>query len=267
MTQFRIIRSLATIALICLSMIGWADVYDIIPPKPNPPRLVNDYTGQTLSIDESNALETRLIDIDRETSNQIVILISDSTGDYDLSDYGTAVIRSWGVGQKDKNNGVAIIVNPYLRKMFISTGYGLEGALPDILLAKIIDYEITPAFREGNYYQGLLKGIEAIDLASKGEYTREITDSTGEFPIGLMIFLVLIIIFFIYMSYKRQQNGRYVSRRGYGDYFPTGRSRRGGGGWFGGGGFGGGGFGGGGGGGFGGFGGGFGGGGGAGGSW
>ncbi len=259
------LKHILLLGLLLVSGIAHADVYDIIPPRPTPPRLVNDYTRSTLSADEVLALETRLIDIDRETSNQIVIVITDSTGDYDLSDFGTAIIREWGVGQEGKNNGVVITVNPYLRKIFISTGYGLEGALPDILLAKIIDYEITPSFRQGNYYQGLLKGVEAIDLASKGEYTREYSDGDDRLNIGLLFMMAVFVIFWILIAYSAQQHGRYISRRGFGDYIPHGRGRSGGG-FFGGGG--GGGFGGGGGGGgFGGFGGGGGGGGGAGGSW
>ncbi len=253
--------------LLLLANGAWADVYDIIPPKPSPPKLVNDYTGNTLSVDEKVALEAKLVDIDRQTSNQIVIIITDSTGDYDLSEYGTAIIRDWGVGQSKKNNGVAIIVNPYLRKIFISTGYGLEGALPDILVNKIIEHEITPRFREGKFYEGLLKGIEAIELASEGEYTSEYTDEERGFTTLHLFLFSLLIMFIVYRRYSAQDGGRYISGRGFGDFDPTRRGRGGFGGGIGGG-FGG--FGGGrsgGGGGFGGFGGGFGGGGGAGGSW
>ncbi len=264
-------RFLNILILLLLASTVQADVYDIIPPPPSPPRLAHDYTGRTLSIDELRALETRLVDIDRETSNQFVVIITDSTGDYDLSDYGTAIIRTWGVGHADKDNGAVMIVNPYLRKVFISTGYGLEGALPDILLAKIIDHEITPAFREGSYYRGILSGIEAMHLAAAGEYSAEYQDGPGEFPYMMVIVMGLVVLYVVYLRYRQQESGRYISRRGRGDFMPRrgffdggfgssgGRSSGG----FGGGGFGGGG----GGGGFGGFGGGGGGGGGAGGSW
>ncbi len=252
-------HTLLWICVLC-AFLAQADVYDVIPTAPSPPRLLVDLTGHTLSIDEARALETRLVDIERETSNQIVILITDSTGDYGMSDYANAVIRSWGIGQKSKNNGVLILVNPYLRKIFIGTGYGLEGALPDILAAKIIDHEITPAFREGNFYQGLAQGVEAIHQATQGEYEPEERDEGGEVSYLFLIFLVVVILFFLWNS-GGGGGGRYISRRGYGPFLPMGRgySSRGLGG-FGGGGSGG--FGG-----FGGFGGGFSGGGGAGGSW
>ncbi len=253
-------RNLLSIIFLFFVLSVSADINDVIPAAPNPPRLLNDFTSGTLSADETRALETRLVDLERESSNQIAILITDSTGDYGLSDYATAVIRKWGIGQKNKNNGVLILVNPYLRKIFIATGYGLEGALPDILAAKIIDHEITPWFREGNYYQGLLNGVEAINEAIKGEYEPEVRDGTGDdIDMFMLIIIVAVILLILWTSGGGRNGGRYISRRGYGTFLPTGTfSGRGGG--FGGGFRGGGG-------GFGGFGGGFGGGGGAGGSW
>lgn len=252
-------RKWLLILLVTISASVHAEVSDVIPLRPNPPRLVNDLTNHTLSRDEVMALEARCVEIDRATSNQIAILITDSTGDYELAEYGTAVLRDWGIGQKDKNNGVLILVNPYLRKIFISTGYGLEGALPDILCAQIIDNEITPWFREGNFYQGLADGVESIDQATRGEYVREPSDSGADEGIPLSTIIRIIILLFILWWIFRNNSGgggRYVSRRGYGTFFPTGGFGGSRGGGFGGGG-----------GGFGGFGGGFGGGGGAGGSW
>ncbi len=248
-----------------------------VPPRPSPPRLVNDFTN-TLAPDQIATLERKLVAYDDSTSNQIAIVIVPTTNDYAPVDYATKLGREWGVGNKKTNNGVIILVAKNDRTVFIAPGYGLEGALPDITCNSIINNEIRPNFRENDFFRGLDLGTTAIMKAAAGEYKapagyrakRE--DSGGGVGIFLLILIVVIIIMFLSRGGGGGGRGGMYSRRGYGDFVTgailgnlLGGGGRSSGGW------GGGGFGGGGGsdsgGGFGGFGGGSFGGGGSGGSW
>ena len=108
-----------------------AQVDKIIPAPPNPPRLVNDYTGTLTSL-QQEMLEHKLKNYDDTTSNQIAVVVVETLNDYEPYEYATALGRKWGVGNKEFNNGVVFLIAKNDRKVFIAPGYGLEGALPDI---------------------------------------------------------------------------------------------------------------------------------------
>ena len=113
-----------------------------IPERPVPPRLVNDFAGM-LKADEVSMLEQKLVAFSDSTSTQIAIVIVPSLGGYDKADYAQRLGEKWGVGQKGKNNGVLILIKPKTAgsdgQVQISTGYGIEGAIPDLLSGEIID--------------------------------------------------------------------------------------------------------------------------------
>ncbi|SHM21133.1 uncharacterized protein SAMN05444266_1076 [Chitinophaga jiangningensis] len=237
-----------------------------IPPRPNPPTLVNDFAGVLLR-EEDDALERKLVAYNDSTSTQIAVVIIKSVGEYDISQVSLKILRDWGIGTKGKNNGILILVAVNDRKIRIETGYGAEGALPDALANQIISQDIKPAFRDGHYYQGLDDATTSIIKAMKGEYKANPRKSEPGISPGVL-FIIIIMIVLIISFLGRGGGGSGGGGRG------TTYNRRGG--WIwpvigGMGGFGGGGgggwSGGGGGGGFGGFGGGSGGGGGASGSW
>ena len=244
-----------------ISVCANAQIEKVIPPKPNPPRLVNDYTG-TLTPEQAQALEQKLVAYNDSTSSQIAVVLINSTGDYPIEEVALGIIRNWGVGGKEHSNGIVLLVAKEDHKVRIEVGYGLEGAVPDITAKSIIDNDITPNFRQENYYRGLDQATDDIIKAAAGEYTAPAgTRKKGKgFPFGLIIFIIIILS--IIFRRGGRGGGGMISRRGYGG-FGTGwllGSLMGGGG-------GGGGWSGGGGGGFGGFGGGGGGGGGASGGW
>lgn len=236
------------------------------PAKPN--RLVNDYTN-TLSAAEVNALEQKLVAFDDSTSTQIAVVLIRSLDGYDISDYGTRLAHSWGIGGAQNDNGVLVLASLGDRKVTIQTGYGVEGALPDAIAKRIIEQEIKPNFKQGNFFQGLDDATNAIISYTKGEYKAEKKPRT-EGKSGNSFFIIIIIIIVLVMLSKRGGRGgggQVIGGRGaaspfwwllMGSGMGGGRSSGGG---FGGGGFGGGG------GGFGGFGGGGFGGGGASGDW
>ena len=113
-----------------------------IPERPNPPRLVNDFAGM-LKSEEVNMLEQKLVAFDDSTSTQIAIVIVPSLGGYDKADYAQRLGEKWGVGQKGRNNGILILIKPKTAdsrgEVQISTGYGVEGPIPDITCGEIVD--------------------------------------------------------------------------------------------------------------------------------
>lgn len=206
-----------------------------IPAKPSPPRLVNDFAN-LLSVNEQQQLESDLTRYFDSTSTQITIVTLADLGDYEIVDWAVEIGKKWGVGMKQKNNGVVIIVGlAPKKKTFIATGYGVEGFLPDVICKRIVEQYINPKFREGKFYDGLNGGFQGIRAAAKGEFVNEDAgkDSGDDYTFWIFLFvMVAILIFIIWSQNNRGGNAQYgTRRRGY---------QGGGGGWIiGGGGFGG----------------------------
>ncbi len=242
-----------------------------IPDRPVPPRLVNDF-AKMLDSDEANLLESKLVAFNDSTSTQIAIVTVPSLQGYDKADFAQQLAEKWGIGRKGLNNGVLILVKPKTAdsngQVQIVTGYGLEGAIPDITCAEIVDREIIPSFKNGDYYEGLDKATSTLISLARGEFSaaeygsRAKKGTESHLPIGLIIFIVIIIVSVISRN-SGNSNNKHISTGGLPFWMLMGmmNSGRGSGGSWGGGSSGGGG------GGFGGFGGGSFGGGGAGGSW
>jgi len=260
-------KKLSLIIFLFFSVFCFAQIDKVIPARPNPPKLVNDLAN-VLTVEQVDALERKLVAYDDSTSNQVVVVTTQSLGDYAIDEVALGILRKWGVGTKEKDNGIVILAAIADRKMWIATGYGLEGAIPDITAQSIIDHDILPNFRGGNYYRGFDDATTSIIKAAAGEYKApEGYSQRGRggsgISMGKIVVAMIILFFILNMFGGGGRGGGFMSRRGYRGFggpviFPGGF---GGGGWgsSGGGGFGGGGFGG--------FGGGGGGGGGAGGSW
>src|ERR1700681_4257038 len=93
-----------------------------------------------------------------------------TTGDVSIDDYALKILRNWKVGNKKTNNGIVVLAAIQDHKVFIATGYGMEGAVPDITAKQIVEDEIVPNFKQQNYYQGFNLAADAIIKASHGEY-------------------------------------------------------------------------------------------------
>lgn len=248
--------------LVVASMVSQAQS---ILPRPNPPKLVNDI-ADVLSPDQEASLERKLVAYDDSTSNQVVVVTVKTLDNYPIEEYSTKLFREWGIGNKKTNNGILIIAAIEDRQIRIETGYGLEGAIPDIVANQIIRNDIGPAFRSGDYYEGFDKATTSVIEAAAGEYRAPegyADRGKRKAPTTSIIFIIILIIIVLSRINRGGGGGGFMSRRGYRGFGPVFWP----GGGFGGGGFGGGGGGGFGGGGFGGFGGGSSGGGGASGSW
>jgi uncharacterized protein len=168
--------------------------------------LVTDYTN-TLSADDKQRLENKLVAFNDSSSTQIAVVILKSVGNYDINEYGAALGRKWGIGQKGKNNGILILVALGDRKLSIQTGYGAEGALPDIVTQQIRVNDINPRFRLGDYYGGLNAGIDQIIKYTKGEYKAEKKPQGKRGTGGGSILVVLIIIIVILVLIFRNRGG------------------------------------------------------------
>lgn len=184
-----------------------------VPARPNPPRLVNDYTN-TLTPDQQQYLENKLVQFDDSTSTQIAVVIIKSLNGAEIADYNIKLGRSWGVGGKEFNNGVVLLIAKNDRKLNIAVGYGLEGALPDITASHIIEDVIVPNFKGDDYYRGIDEGTDAIIQAVKGEYNvkRKDKSSVGDLA-GIIIFFVVLFII-IAANSGGGKGGQFMSRRG-----------------------------------------------------
>jgi uncharacterized protein len=200
------------------------------PVLPDLKNYANDSTG-TLDQEQLNTINYRLKTFDDSTSNQLVLLIIPTLNDYPLEEYANETAEKNKIGTKKNDNGILFLIVKDDKKIRIEVGYGLEGALPDALASSIIRNVVIPEFKSNDYYSGILDGIDAIILATKGEYKAEDKDHSASSHSGIATFI--LFIFFLLTSIFR--GGR---RRHSGFFFPGG---------FGGGGFSSGGFGGGGG--------------------
>lgn len=193
---------------------------------------------------QEQTLDRHLAEAEAKTSNQLVVVTLADLQGYAISDYGYQLGRAWGIGQKGRDNGVLLIVAPAQRQVRIEVGYGLEGALTDALSSIIIQNEILPAFRNGDYAAGIGHGVNSILAAIAGEYKatpKERQASRG----GALLYLIGLVVATFLLGFGGLGGGGGRRRRGAGLMFlPLAMGGFGGGG----GGFGGGGFGGGGGG-------------------
>ena len=183
------------------------------PEKPN--HLVSDYT-QTLSETDLNQLESKLVAFNDSTTTQIAVVLIKSLEGYDIADYAVRLAEKWGIGGSKNNNGVLVLASIGDRKVTIQTGYGVEGALPDAIARRIIEQEIKPNFKSGNYYAGLDQGTSAIISYTKGEYKADPAINKNKQP-GIskgIIFIIIAIIIIALISRRGGGGGNQVIGRG-----------------------------------------------------
>ena len=219
--------------------------------RANPPVLVTDLAGK-LSPEQKKALEDKLVAIDNASSNQIAVVILSTLEGNPIEEYATKLFREWGIGNKKSRNGVLLLIAIQEKKIKIETGYGLEGALPDITCNSIIENDLQPAFRQKAYYEGIDKATDDIAKAAVGEYkVAKAKKSKSKGSGGL--FLIILIIILAVLRNGRGGGGSNIGGGGFSDIATGmllgsllgGGGRSGGGDWGGGGGGGFGGFGGG----------------------
>lgn len=191
---------------------------------PNYAGYVNDYAN-ILSGETKDKLTALSAEIERKTTSQLAVLTVDTTMPFDIETYSVKLFEKWGIGQKDKNNGVLILVATKDRTIRIEIGYGLEGAIPDALAKNTIEKFMLPFFKKGDYNKGVLQAAAVISKLIAGEYNVDISELDNikiEAPprgpsIFDFLFLILAIIiltrrsflWFFPMSWPRDRKGGY----------------------------------------------------------
>lgn len=146
-------------------------------------------------------LTQKLAILEQQTTDQLVVVTLPSLNDYDIADYGYQLGRHWGIGQKEANNGVLLIVAPNERKVRVEVGYGLEGILTDAFSALTIQNFILPPFREGDYYSGINAGVDQIsyqltlDPEEAAARAAEMATQVEEGGSGAGILIIIIGVF------------------------------------------------------------------------
>ncbi len=196
-----------------------------LPEKPS--RLVNDYAG-ILAADQREALERRLVTLDDSTSNQIAIVITPTLNGDDENAAAQRIGERWGVGRDEFDNGLVILIKSKTADenwgaVAIATGYGLEGALPDVFCKHIIDDEMLPALGEGDYYRAITQALDVIEPVVRGEYSyaQYRQDGRRDALRGMILMAVIMAVAVILIR-------RYAKK--HPDQFNNNNHRRGGGG-------------------------------------
>jgi len=193
------------VLLIVVFIVGNTYAQDI-PDAPNPPRLVNDFAG-ILNKQDVATLEQSLVQFNNETSTQIAVVTVKSLHGYDISEFSFELGEKWGIGQKGKDNGILVLVAPNERKTFIATGYGLEGVVPDAIAKRIVEQEMIPYFKQGDYYSGIASAVKTLMSLTKGEFTADdYAKKKGRGIPFIILFLFLGIVLNFIFRIKRARS-------------------------------------------------------------
>jgi uncharacterized protein len=156
---------------------------------------VNDY-AHMLQPATIRQLEQVLKVFAQQESTQIAVLTIATLGGDSLEEYSLRVAETWGLGQQHKDNGALLLIVRNERKLRIEVGYGLEGSLTDLVAGRIIRDVITPQFRQGNFDQGVINGVEAMIAAVKGEFKNE-TPPGDTIPPGHNLGSLAVFLFYV----------------------------------------------------------------------
>jgi uncharacterized protein len=234
------IRALLTLLVLLLGTVGSAPAAELkFPPLTG--RVVDD--AGILNAATTGQLDEMLAQHERTSGEQVVVATVGSLQGHSIEDYGYQLGRAWGIGQKGKNTGAILLVAPTERKVRIEVGYGLEGQLTDAISHVIIENQITPQFRSGDFNGGVLAGTGAIlralgdDAAANLHPELEQVPQASDYSTQLSPTTFVMLIFFLIVIFLLMRRSRYpyLMRRGGGPYSGSG-------GFFGGGSSGGGGF-------------------------
>lgn len=212
--------ALATLAIAMLATPAAAQTF---PPLSG--RVVD--AAEIIPDDREAALTEKLAAVEADTSRQFVIATVPSLEGYDIADYGYRLGRAWGIGQKDANNGLILLVAPNDRKVRIEVGYGLEPIMTDALSSVIINTQIVPRFRDGDFPGGIEAGADAIieqlklppEEAEKRAAAASESRRGGEGIDPAVIFWLIVLFFFVLptvMAAFGRKGKRYRRRSGIG---------------------------------------------------
>jgi len=143
-------------------------VHAELAPIPALQHRVTDLT-QTLSPAQQSALEQKIAAFEQEKGSQIAVLIVPTTQPEVIEQYSIRVAEAWKIGRDKQDDGVILLVAKDDRKMRIEVGYGLEGAIPDLIAKRVITEIMAPSFKQGDFYDGISKALDALIGLIAGE--------------------------------------------------------------------------------------------------
>jgi uncharacterized protein len=164
--------------------------------------------AEVLSPAREAALTEQLAAHEARTSNQVVVATLPSLQGYDIERFAVDLLRAWNLGQKDRNNGVLLLVAPNEREVRIEVGYGLEGTLTDALSSDIINSRILPRFRAGDLAGGITSGVDGILAVIEGTYepiARPAEDQPQAIAPFLMVLAWIIIVMIMNSRSRRRR--------------------------------------------------------------
>jgi uncharacterized protein len=199
--------------LVLLTFVLWSGVAAAAPEFPPLSGRVVDQ-AEVIPPDEEAQLTQMLAAQEQKTGDQVVVATVKSLGGEPIEDYGVALGRAWGIGQKGKNNGVILIVAPNEREVRIEVGYGLEGELTDAITKLIIEGSILPRFKAGDIPGGIRRGAEDIvavlggDAAAFAKRAKERVSQEDSFSSAISVFIFIVIMMIWLGIFGRGRRGR-----------------------------------------------------------
>ncbi len=169
-----------------------------------PQGFVNDFAN-LFTVSERAVLEAKLVQFEKETSNEIAVAIISDLGGDTIENFAEKLFVDWKIGKEGKDNGILLLVSRDDREVRIEVGYGLEGALTDAQSGWIISNEIVPMFREGRYAEGVGGAVEKMMAATRGEYVPSESGSSQDFS---SFSPYVIVVFFFGLSVLSHLFGR-----------------------------------------------------------
>lgn len=197
------LKKITTVLVLALLLAGIActGVFGALTLPKSTGYFVNDFAG-ILSSQTEATVEGISMELEQKTGAQLVVVMIDSLQGVPINDFANALFREWGIGQKDKNNGVLLLIAPNERSTRIEVGYGLEGRLTDGKTGRIQDDYLIPYLLEGDYDRGVLETAKVLAAEIAAEYGVELTgvpespySDDGGIEISLPILVIIFIIF------------------------------------------------------------------------
>ncbi|SHE64852.1 uncharacterized protein SAMN05443144_102218 [Fodinibius roseus] len=167
---------------------------------------VNDFAGM-LGSSERQQLETKLRNYRDTTTTVIAIATLESLNGISIEETATTLFNEWKMWEDDRDNGVLILIAPNDRKIRIEVGYGLEGAIPDVMANRIIRDILSPSFRKGDYYAGLDRATSAMIQLASGEYTGQLTGERSSRQEDDTISFIIFVLFLVFVIYSSRRGG------------------------------------------------------------
>jgi uncharacterized protein len=197
-----LLRSISASSLLLLAALAAAQV--AVPPLKG---RVNDLTG-TLSAEQRSALEQTLAEFEKRKGAQIAVLLVPTTKPEPVQTFAVRVQESWRLGRKGVDDGVLLAIAKDDRELHIEVGYGLEGPLPDAIAKRIIEEDIVPRFRQGDFYGGIRAGTDRIMRVIEGEPLPAVSRKAS--PVGTDWLVPLFFAVLFFGAFLRAILGRFL---------------------------------------------------------